>query len=352
MTTSIYTTPLDETLNICVLFETVSSPWGGGNQFLAALTSELSQLGHKVATRPTRETQIVLLNGFNRGANKRLELTQVAQLRQSGKMTALGRIVPTSLQMKRLRRGPALVHRVDGVPELVRGRRTKADEVQPAVNRLTDYTIFQSEYCRTSFTEQCGFSPEHSTVIHNAVDPRLFYPCEAKPVNGAPLRLVAASWSSNRRKGFDTLAEISRLPGVELTFAGNWCPEVEHANVRLAGVLQSHELAVLMRSSDAMIHAAWNEPCSNAIVEAMACGLPIIYRDSGGNRELASEFGVPLTDDLPSVIDSLRRRLPHLHSRLTKGLGKFHIERAAREYVSAFREAVALVADRNDDRAA
>ena len=208
MTTPSCTTSLDETLNICVLFETVSSPWGGGNQFLAALTSELSQLGHKVATRPTRETQIVLLNGFNRGANERLELTQVAQLRQSGKMTALGRIMPTSLQMKRLRRGPALVHRVDGVPELVRGRRTKADEVQPAVNRLTDYTIFQSEYCRTSFTEQCGFSPEHSTVIHNAVDPSLFYPRDAEAAGGGPLRLIAVSWSSNRRKGFDTLAEM------------------------------------------------------------------------------------------------------------------------------------------------
>ena len=186
---------------------------------------------------------MILLNAFLYARGKHLRPSQVAQLRQSGKMTALGNIIPTSLQMKRQRRGPALVHRVDGVPELVRGRRTKADEVQPAVNRLTDYTIFQSEYCKTSFAEQCGFSPAHSTVIHNAVDPSLFYPRDARPANGAPLRLVAASWSSNRRKGFDTLAEMSKLPGVELTFAGNWCPEVDPANVRPAGVLQSHDLA-------------------------------------------------------------------------------------------------------------
>lgn len=334
----------DISLEICILFDITSNNWGGGNQFLRSLASELSQMGHTVTQRPTKTTQVILLNSFLYARGKHLVPRQVAQLRQSGKMSVLGKIIPLSIQMKRSRNGPALIHRVDGVPELARGKRTLADDVQPAVNRLTDYTVFQSEYCRTTFSEQCGFSPANSTVIHNGVDPRLFHPGgDTHSEAGAPLRLVAVSWSPNRRKGFDTLAEMSKLPGVELTFAGNWCPEVGPANVKLAGVLQSQELADLMRSSDAMVHAGWNEACSNVIVEAMACGLPVVYRDSGGNRELAGEFGLPLADDLPSVIESLRRQLPHLQRKIRDNWGSFHIEWAAREYVSAFREVAASV---------
>ena len=297
-------------------------------------------MGHQISDRLGSSTQVVLLNGFNRGANKRLSPSLVRRMKQTGTMTLLESALATRFWTRAVRRRPALVHRVDGVPELARGRRTEADEIQPAVNRLADFTIFQSEYCRSSFAEQCGFLPDHSTIVYNGVDPRIFFPSQVETATGRSLKLVAASWSANRRKGFDTLAEIAKIPGVELTFAGNWCPDVEPANVKLAGVLQSNELAALMRSSDAMVHAALNEPCSNAIVEAMACGLPVLFRDSGGNRELVGEFGVPIGEDLKVVIDVLRLDLPQLRRALGVNQERFYIQHTAKEYVCAFREAV------------
>ena len=233
-----------------------------------------------------------------------------------------------------------MVHRLDGVAELVRGRRTKADEVQPAVNRLTDHTVFQTDYCRTSFAEHCGVVPASWSVIKNAVDPKVFFPAPDVARNDRPLRLVAVSWSSNPRKGFATLAEASRLPGVELTFVGNWCPDVDPASVKVAGVLRSEEIAEVMRSSHAMIHAAWNEPCSNAIVEAMACGLPVVYRDSGGSRELAGEYGVPLSDDLPDVFHGLDVQYDDLRRKILENRDSFLIGRAAKEYLAMFQVAV------------
>ena len=125
-----------------------------------------------------------------------------------------------------------------------------------------------------------------------------------------------------------------------MTFVGNWCPDVNPASVRLAGVLRSKELAEVMRSSHAMIHAAWNEPCSNAIVEAMACGLPLIYRDSGGNRELAGEYGVPLTEDLGATLEGMARRYSELRESVLRDRETFLISRAAREYLSLFTYAI------------
>ena len=90
-----------------------------------------------------------------------------------------------------------------------------------------------------------------------------------------------------------------------------------------------------------MLHAAWNEPCSNAIVEALACGLPVIYRDSGGNRELADEYGVALTKDLSDTLDNLRNQYTDLRNKILFNRDKFLISRAADEYLSMFHYAIA-----------
>ena len=265
---------------------------------------------------------------------------QITQLKQVGKMTLLGKVFPSWSYARRARKGPVLIHRLDGVAELVRGRKTKADEIQPAVNQLADHTIFQTEFCRTSFAEHCGVIPASWRVINNAVDPLVFFPSPAPPKQDGPFRLVAVSWSSNPRKGFAALAEASRLPGVQVTFVGNWCPDVDAANVNVAGVLRSEELAEVMRSCHAVIHAAWNEPCSNAIVEAMACGLPVIYRDSGGNRELAGGYGVPLSEDLLEVLHRLKEQYDDLRQNILDSRDNFLINRAAREYIAMFEFAI------------
>ena len=257
-------------------------------------------------------------------------------------MTSLGSKLPAWSYMLRARKGPPIIHRVDGVPELVRGHKTMADNVQPAVNRLADHTIFQSEYCRTSFSEHSKIVPASWRIIHNAVDSRVFFPIpDGAWNNKEPLRIVGVSWSSNPRKGFATLAEASLLPGVEVTFVGNWCPDIPPANVKLTGTLRSEDLAEILRSSHVMLHAAWEEPCSNAIVEAMACGLPVIYRNSGGNRELAREYGVALTEDLSDTLDNLRNQYVDLRHKVLSNRDRFLISRAAGEYISIFQYAIA-----------
>jgi glycosyltransferase involved in cell wall biosynthesis len=51
-----------------------------------------------------------------------------------------------------------------------------------------------------------------------------------------------------------------------------------------------------MHEADLLLHPKFNDPCPRLVVEAMACGLPIVYSHSGGVPELVGPdagVGVP-----------------------------------------------------------
>ncbi|HET7435651.1 MAG TPA: glycosyltransferase family 4 protein [Thermoanaerobaculia bacterium] len=322
-------------MKICLWFRTVDGPWGGGNQFLKALGRELSARGHAITDWPSGGEDLLLINAFNAGANRRLNAREVADVRRSGKWTALSPYTPVALSRARRRRGPAIVHRLDGVGIAVRGVATKADDVQSAVNALTDATIFQTEYCLTSFAAH-GVTPAHYTIIPNGVDGSIFYPSAAPRPLGKKLVFIGSSWSSNPRKGFATLAALSEVPDVEVRFAGRWPEAIDSRNVVLLGAKSSHDLADALRDADAMVHAAQNEPCSNAVLEALACGLPVLYLDSGGTREIAGDYGVAIGSDLAANVDALRASYDALRERVRAERSRFLIEAAATAYLREF----------------
>lgn len=328
-------------MNVCVWFDATDGPWGGGNQFLRALTARLTELGHEVTKTPDGSSDVILLNAHCCGPGRVYRLREVAQVRGRDEVSWWGQVLPRWRRRPRRRRRPVLVHRVDGVAEVIRGFRTRADRIQARVNKLTDYTIFQSAYCREICAAH-GILPRQSSLIRNGADPRIFFPHSDRRSDARPLRLVASSWSPNPRKGFARLADISRIPGVEVRFVGQWCQSVESANVVCVGAMASRGVAEVLRDSDAMIHAAEDEPCSNAILEALACGLPILYLDSGGNREVAGDYGVPLSGDYEADIEQLRAAYLDLRGRVLEDRWRFLVTRAAEEYIEVFERALAL----------
>lgn len=328
-------------MKICIWFEVTNQPWGGGNQFLRALAAVLDEMGHEVSHVPGN-ADVILINSHNAGPNQLLYPGTVAQVLQSGRAaTKWSRFISADLWRLLPRRGPAIVHRLDGVAELIRGRKTIADKLVPALNRLTDFTIFQSRYSCESFFSH-GVQPKNSNIILNGVDGRIFYPPSQKQQPNKTLRLIATSWSPNPRKGFAILAKISQVSGVEVQFVGRWSKLIDPLNVKLLGEKTSSELADYLRDSDAMIHAAENEPCSNAILEALACGLPVLYLDSGGNRELAGEFGITISDNLQEDVDRLRADLWVLRDKVLASRSDFLIGPVAERYVQAFGLALQL----------
>ena len=67
------------------------------------------------------------------------------------------------------------------------------------------------------------------------------------------------------------------------------------------------QLAVELRRNDVYLAPSRNDPCSNALLEALASGLPAVYRASGGHPELVGDAGMPFDEpeEIPAALDRL-----------------------------------------------
>ena len=202
-----------------------------------------------------------------------------------------------------------LVHRVDGPIGTYRGFDDGTDDRIATINaELADATVLQSRYSLAKHAE-LGIALLDPVVIPNTVDPTIFHPPERRePRAGRPVRVIASSWSQNPRKGGDVLAWLDRnLDPARfiLTFVGQSPQPFER--IRHVGSLDSNGVARLLREHDVYLAASRDDPCSNALLEALACGLPAVYLDSGGHPELVGAGGLPFAapEEVPGVLERL-----------------------------------------------
>lgn len=269
--------------DLAVFHDYVAPPSGGGHQFIRALSRELQRRGLVLETnRISGDTRTCLFNSFNFDA---------ARLRRFA------------------REDVRMVHRVDGPIGVYRAFDDGTDRHILELNRtFADSTVFQSRYSLDKHVE-LGLELRDPVLIPNAPDPEIFYPptTQQEPA-GRPLRVIATSWSDNPRKGADVLAWLDRQleEDVDMIFAGRTKAQFER--IRVVGPLPSAELADLLRSRDVYLAASRDDPCSNALLEGLACGLPAAYLRSGGHPELVGDGGIGFDDpeELPSVLQRLR----------------------------------------------
>lgn len=275
--------------DLALFHEFHAPPYGGGNQFLLAFRRELTRRGLAIEVdQVSGQTPACLYNSFN---------FDFARLRRFD------------------RPGLRMVHRVDGPIGVYRGFDDGTDRRIAEINALADATILQSSFSLEKHRE-LGLALRNPVVIHNAVDPDIFHPPDARePLNGRRLRVVVSSWSDNLRKGADVLEWLDcnlDFDAFEVTFAGR--TQQRFARIAVVDPLPSRELADLLRAQDVYLAPSRDDPCSNALLEALACGLPAAFRRSGGHPELVGDAGVGF-DDPEEVPDALARLRAELEQR-------------------------------------
>ena len=166
------------------------------------------------------------------------------------------------------------------------------------------------------------------------------------------------------RKGVDTVVEaLCHVPDVELVVAGgpprtdlDRDPEVLRlrrlaqargvaSRVLFTGRIAREEMPALIRSADVVVSVPWYEPFGIAVLEAMACGVPVVVSAVGGHLDTVIDgvTGLHVPPQVPSALACRLRRLladPRLGPSLGAAAETRIRERYAWSRIAAETEAV------------
>jgi glycosyltransferase involved in cell wall biosynthesis len=169
--------------------------------------------------------------------------------------------------------------------------------------------------------------PDRVVVVRNGIDLRRFDELAARapdgpvPEGGPVVAVVANLWPvKDHRTLIEAAARVQqRIPDVRFALVGDG-PERGYLEARIAELGLSravhllgtrYDVPAILAGAVAFCLPSRAEGLSNAIMEGMAAGLPVVATDAGGNAELVRHgttgFVVPIGD-----AEAMARRLVDL----------------------------------------
>lgn len=169
-----------------------------------------------------------------------------------------------------------------------------------------DHVIFISKFSQDSYFALYGDPLKNYSIILNVADDSIFYPNEN---NFSSFTWVAQATDWSRpEKRFDTILEfiteiLKLYPKDRVNLIGKH-PVIEKINnLNSFGYIDnSNEVAKILNSSHAMINLSYKDAAPKVVAQAVSCGLPVLYADSGGVHEMVTS-GVPISDSKNFGID-------------------------------------------------
>ena len=239
---------------------------------------------------------------------------------------------------KARRRGMRIVQRLDGINWVHRvrwaGLRYTIRAVYGNANLsliracLADHVIYQSQFIKQWWGDWYRPTRVPASVILNAVDLNRYTPSglHERPSQHHRLLVVEGSLAGGLDAGlFDVAALASTLSKkfkIELMIVGRVQARAKNKlknqgafRIQFMGAVPREQIPWLMRSSHLLFSAEVNPPCPNSVIEALACGLPVIGFDTGSLAEIVQAEAGRLvlyggnpwkleTPDIPALADA------------------------------------------------
>ena len=269
-------------MNVAIGFRPRKGPWGGGNQFAAAMTTFLQQRGHGVWFALDRPD---------------LDVIVLTEPRRSSASSAFND-ADVWRYLTGVNRRAVVIHRVNECDERKNTRWTNGRLA--VANRCADHTVFISSWLRDLFRAGRHRMAEPSVIL-NGADQQVFHATGGAAWDGTgKVRLVTHHWSAHWMKGFDIYTRLDALLArppfddlFEFTYIGSLPAGVALPRTRVVAPLSGQALADELRRHHVYVTASRHEPAGMHHIEGALCGLPLLYVLSGALPEYCDGFGIP-----------------------------------------------------------
>jgi glycosyltransferase involved in cell wall biosynthesis len=178
---------------------------------------------------------------------------------------------------------------------------------------IAPYVIYQSQWAKDQLDALLYRREENFAIIPNGVDLNQFYPVRERP---SSIPVLGSVGVMRYRYRLETILAASRRLDFDhkLLIVGDLDEEcaavLRHYQADpVVGPRITHQAHVppgklpdLYRQMDVLLHPVCGDVCPNVVVEALACGVPVVAPRFGGTAELVGPAGV-IFDCNPWVYD-------------------------------------------------